>query len=151
MTHLVYLRLLWRKRILLIACGPRPVRLSSKIRPQTLNALSEGALDAGMLRINRASFESAGKRSLLNFHHGRMLSGSGLSDSRVVRYSAISSSTVFCAEMQDVSSSQSANRSVCFLAGGGSSSVSGTRSNCILWIISFAPLDWIGMIVLLVD
>ena len=75
MTHLVYLRLLWRKRILPIACGPRPVRLSSKIRPQTLNALSEGALDAGMLRTNRASFESTGKRSLLNFHHGRTLSG----------------------------------------------------------------------------
>lgn len=58
--------LLWRKRMLLIDCGPNPVRLSSKMRPQTLKARSEGALDAGILKMKRASFDSAGKRSLLN-------------------------------------------------------------------------------------
>lgn len=50
--------------MLLIDCGPNPVRLSSKMRPQTLKARSEGALDAGIMK--RASFDSAGKRSLLN-------------------------------------------------------------------------------------
>lgn len=55
--------------MLLIDCGPNPVRLSSKMRPQTLKARSEGALDAGILKMKRASFDSAGKRSLLNFHH----------------------------------------------------------------------------------
>lgn len=35
---------------------------------------------------------------------------------------------------------------LCFLASGGSSSTAaGTMENCILWIISFAPLDWIGI------
>lgn len=42
--------------------------LSFKIHPHTLNALSDGALDAGMLKIKRANFERPGKRSL-NFHH----------------------------------------------------------------------------------
>ena len=31
--------------MLLTDCGPSPVRLSSKMRPQTLKARSEGALD----------------------------------------------------------------------------------------------------------
>lgn len=60
MNHLAII-LLWRKRMLLTDCGPNPVRLSSKMRPQTLKARSEGALDAGILKMKRASFESAGK------------------------------------------------------------------------------------------
>ena len=52
--------LLLRKRIFPTASGAKFVRLSSRMRPQTLKALSDGAEDAGMHKMDRASFESAG-------------------------------------------------------------------------------------------
>lgn len=69
MKHLASLRMLWTKTMLLTDCGPRPLCFSSKMCLQTLNALSDGTLDAGMLRIKPARFESSGRRSVFDFHY----------------------------------------------------------------------------------